>query len=149
MTKRVDLTDVVEALLAKLGRAERLDVATLGYAPRNLKAMLKWLDSGVVGSLVLLASRFFFSHNQRLWEETLAEFRKRRQQAAFAPSHCKVIALAFASGERLTIEGSANLCGNGSAREQFALINSPGLYDFHSLWIAEMVAKHEGDEGTS
>jgi hypothetical protein len=54
------------------------------------------------------------------------------------------MALAFASGERFALEGSANLCSNGSAREQFALIHDPALHDWHARWIAEMVAKHEG-----
>jgi hypothetical protein len=57
--------------------------------------------------------------------------------------------MAFASGERLSIEGSSNLRGSGSAREQFALVNDPGLCDWHWRWITDMVTRHEGtaDEG--
>jgi hypothetical protein len=145
-TARMDLTDVIGALLERLGRCDRLHVATLGYNPRNLRALLGWLDSGAVGELTLLASIFFRSHNGELWETTLEEFRARKQRAACAPSHAKVVALAFASGEHFVIEGSANLCGNGSAREQFALIHDAGLHEWHGGWIGAMVAKHEGDE---
>ncbi|MBI1913551.1 MAG: hypothetical protein HYS12_02165 [Planctomycetes bacterium] len=145
-TARMDLTDVINALLERLGRCERLVIGTLGYNARNLRTMLRWLDAGQVGSLTLLASIFFRSHNGELWEQTLAEFRKRKQRAACCHSHAKVVSLAFAAGERLAIEGSANLCGNGSGREQFCLVNDAGLCDWHARWVLEAVNRHEGKE---
>lgn len=145
-TARMDLTDVIAALLERLGRCDRLVIATLGYNPKNLRAMLGWLDTGAVGSLTLLASIFYRSHNGKEWERTLTEFRQRGQRAACCQSHAKVVSLAFAGGEKLSIEGSANLCGNGSGREQFCLVNDPDLCDWHACWIAELVAKYEGDE---
>ena len=150
-TSRFDLSDVLNHLIERFGTAERVVIATLGYNRRNLLAMLRWLDARAVRSLTLLASIFFRSHNGGLWTETLEELRKRGHRAACCPSHCKVMALAFASGGRLVIEGSANLCSNGSAREQFALVHDAGLHDFHSRWIAEMVARHAqaADEGAS
>jgi hypothetical protein len=39
----------------------------------------------------------------------------------------------------LTTEGSANLRGNGSGREQFALIKEPGLLDWDAAWIEQLV----------
>jgi hypothetical protein len=144
-TARMDLTDVINALLERLGRCDRLLVATLGYNARNLRAMLGWLDGRAVGELTLLASIFFRSHNGELWETTLEEFRSRGQRAACCHSHAKVVTLAFRSGELLCIEGSANLCGNGSAREQFALIHDGTLHDWHARWIAQTVARHEGE----
>jgi hypothetical protein len=150
-TARLDLTDVVNALLERLGRCDRLRIATLGYNARNLRTMLGWVDAGAAGELTLLASIFFRSHNGELWGRTLDEFRSRRQRAACCHSHAKVVALAFASGGRYSIEGSANLCGNGSGREQFALINDAALHDWHARWIDETVTKHEGqaDQGPS
>jgi hypothetical protein len=146
-THRLDLTDVIGALIERLGRCDRMMVATLGYNEANLRTMLGWLDAGAVGSLALVASIFFRAHKGDLWAQTLREFRARGQRAACCHCHAKVVALAFASGARLSIEGSANLCGNGSAREQLALINDPGLHDWHAGWISELVARHEGDEG--
>src|SRR5262249_34665351 len=113
----------------------------------NLLAMLRWLDAGAVRSLVLLSSKFWRAYNGDLWAETLDEFRKRRQQATCCHCHAKVSALAFASGERFSIEGSANLCGNGSGKEQFVLVNDAALCDWHAAWITELVAKHEGEQG--
>jgi hypothetical protein len=132
-TSRFDLSDVLAHLIERFGVAERVVIATLGYNRRNLLAMLRWLDAQAVRSLTLLASIFFRSHNGELWRETLAEFRKRGQRAACCHCHAKVSALAFATGERLSIEGSANLCGNGA-----------GLCDWHAAWITDLVTRHEG-----
>jgi hypothetical protein len=145
-TARMDLTDVIVALGERFGTCDRLLIATLGYNERNLQSMLAWLDGGAVRELTLLASIFFRAHKAALWEETLHEFRQRKQRAACCHSHAKVVTLAFAGGERLTIEGSANLCGNGSGREQFALINDTGLHAWHSRWITQLVDKHEQSE---
>ncbi len=146
MTARLDMTDVLNAPLETIGRCDRALIATLGYNRRNFKALLRWLDTGMVGSLTLLASIFFRSHNGALWAETIEELRRRGQRAACCPSHCKVMALAFADGTRFAVEGSANLCSNGSAREQFAIINDVALHDFHAQWIDALAEKNEGDE---
>src|SRR5579864_1640148 len=74
-TARMDLTDVIGALLERLEKCDRLVIGTLGYNARNLQTMLRWLDAGKVGNLTLLASLFFRSHNGDLWAETLTEFR--------------------------------------------------------------------------
>jgi hypothetical protein len=146
MTARLDMTDVVNVLLGKMGRCEAASIATLGYNRRNFRMMLEWLDTGKIGSLTLLASIFFRSHNGDLWSETVEEFRKRGQRCCCAASHCKAMALSFAGGTRLAIEGSANLCSNGSAREQFCIVNDPGLCGFHATWISQLVSKHEAHE---
>jgi hypothetical protein len=143
-TARFDVADVLGCLLERLGKCVRLVIATLGYNRRNLRALLSWLDSGQVGEMVLLASIFFRSHNGALWDDTRAELGKRGQRCACCHSHAKVACLAFAGGERLVIEGSANLCGNGSGREQFVLVHDAGLHDWHSRWITELVT-HERD----
>ena len=147
-TARMDLTDVIGHLLERFGPC-RLHVATLGYNARNLRTMLSWLDQSAASELTLLASIFFRSHNGELWETTQEEFRERKQHAACCHSHAKCVAMTFASGERFAIEGSANLCGNGSGREQFALINDPGLTVWHRDWIAAMVERYAGNEATS
>src|SRR3954451_3004737 len=56
VTARLDLTDVVTALLETVGPCERMRVATLGFNERNLRVMLGWLDAGRVRSLSLVAS---------------------------------------------------------------------------------------------
>jgi hypothetical protein len=146
VTARLDLTDVINAILERLGKCERMRVATLGYNARNLRMMLSWLDTGAVGSLSLVASIFYRSHNAEQWQTTQSEFRARGQRACCCHSHAKVVTMAFTTGERLSIEGSANLCGNGSGREQFALIHDAGLHDFHAQWIEALLDKQEGKD---
>lgn len=145
-TARMDLTDVVNCLLERLGTCDRLSIATLGYNPKNLRQILGWFDAGQVKAMTLLASIFYRSHNGEKWAQTIDAFRQRKQRAAAAHSHAKVITLAFADGAKLVIEGSSNLCGNGSGREQFALINHAGLHDWHERWIQELVSKSEGKD---
>lgn len=143
-TSRMDLTDVATAILDSHGGAHNIRVATLGYNARNLHTILAWLDAGKVGTLTLLASNFFRSHNGDLWGETLHELKARGCRAACANSHAKVLTLETRCGHFLTFEGSANLCGNGSGREQFALINDRDLHDWHATWIAECVERNHG-----
>jgi hypothetical protein len=146
VTARLDLTDVVNALLETVGPCDRMRVATLGFNEKNLLMMLGWLDAGRVRSLGLVASLFFRSHKGDLWERTLAEFRTRGQRAACCHSHAKVVAMSFADGRAFSIEGSANLCGNGSGREQFALFADASLTAWHSAWIEDLIGRHQGGE---
>ena len=141
-TARLDLTDTLAALITKLGSVLDLRIATLGYNPANLRAMLTWLDEGSVKKIALVSSLFFRAHKRGLWEDTLREFHLRKQRAACCHSHSKVITLHFHSGTKLSIEGSANLCGNGSAREQFAIIHDVDLCSWHSSWIEALGSKH-------
>lgn len=145
MTGRYDLMHVIVALVGKLGGCETLRIATLSYNAKNLAEMLNLLDGEAVGSLTLLCSAFFRDHNKELWAETLEEFRERGQRAAAARSHAKVVTFACADGQRISLEGSANLRSNGN-REQFALTNDPALHDWHTAWVDELVAAHEGEE---
>ncbi len=80
MTARLDMTDVLNALLEKRGRCDKAIICTLGYNRRNFKTMLQWLDSNGIGDLALIASIFFRSHNGGLWSETVEEFRRRGQR---------------------------------------------------------------------
>jgi hypothetical protein len=143
MTGRYDLMHLLVCLIDRLGPVDAMRVATLSYNARNLAEMVRLLDTGAVRRLTLLCSQFFAEHNTELWDETLEEFRDRGQRAAAARSHAKVVTFAFASGRRLTLEGSANLRSNGN-REQLLLADGAGLHDWHA-WIDEQVTRHEGD----
>lgn len=142
-TARMDLSDVLNVILDKGQKCKRMLIATLGYNQRNLTAMVDWLDTGKVKSLTLLCSLFFRAHKRGLWEDTLKQFRDRGQRAAACHSHAKVVSMRMADGTCLSIEGSANMCGNGSGREQFAMFNDEKLSEWHATWIGELVSKHE------
>ncbi len=143
-THRLDLADVLDHLLDRLGTCEKMAVATLGYNAKNVRQIIAWLDRGRVRELALLASLFYRSHNGAAWELTQEEFHRRGQLCACAASHAKVCTLEFASGQKFVIEGSSNLCGSGSSREQIAIIRDDDLHDWHRRWILEMVQAYEG-----
>jgi hypothetical protein len=145
MTGRYDLMHLLVCIIDRLGTVEAMGVATLSFNARNLAEMVALLDAGKVKTLTLLCSRFFAEHNAGLWEEALSDFRQRGQRAAAARSHAKVITFAFASGRRLTVEGSANLRSNGN-REQLLIADGAGLHDWHAAWIDELVTQHEGEQ---
>jgi hypothetical protein len=144
ITGRYDLMHLIVALLGKLGPAKHVRIATLSYNGRNLAEMFGILDVDAPPSLTLLCSAFFRDHNRELWEETLVGFREHKQRTASGRTHAKVVTLETVAGVKLVIEGSANLRSN-SNREQVAIIDAPGLHDWHSSWIDEMVSQHEGE----
>jgi hypothetical protein len=145
MTGRYDLMYILIGLIESLGPVDQMRIATLAYSARNLTEMVALLDSEHVKALTLLCSSFFRGHYGDVWESTLEQFRARGQRAAAARSHCKIVTMAFTSGRRLTLEGSANLRSN-SNREQLMMADGAELHDWHARWIDDLVARHEGDD---
>lgn len=151
MTGRYDLTDLLDAIFEKLGRVVEMRIATLSFNQHNVQQIQGWIagDAPTVGRLSVLCSLFFHDHNPETYaalREVLAVSEYNRLAAS--RNHCKVVTLHFASGDRLALEGSANLRTN-SNREQFLLANDPELHDWHCAWIDEQVRKHEIDERRS
>lgn len=143
-TARMDVTDVISRILEKRGVCLSLRMATLGYNPKNLAQILSWHDQGAAAETFLLTSIFFRANKPPLWKQTQEQFATRKMRCAAGHSHCKVVTMAFSDGTKYAIEGSANLCGNGSGREQFCLINDVGIHDWHSAWIEDMVRRAGG-----
>jgi hypothetical protein len=146
-TGRYDLMHLIVVIVEmRPVPVNRMRLATLSYNGRNLAEMLRLLDSGKVTQLSLLCSTYFARHGDRdLYEETLQELRRRGQQVAAPRSHAKVVTMEFADGEKLVLEGSANLRTN-SNWEPFCLIHDAGLHDWHSAWFDELLASHESDQ---
>lgn len=143
MTGRYDLTDLLAVLIERFGPCG-MKVATLSFNRGNTVDLLAWIDAGKVAGLDLLCSSFFRDHNGELFRSFKADLHQRGGRLAAARNHAKVVCLAFTSGERFALEGSANLRTN-SNHEQLALIHDAALHDWHSSWISERVSAHEGD----
>jgi hypothetical protein len=143
-TARLDVADILDAMLDSLGPCDKMMIGTLGMNRRNLSTMLNWLDGGRVQTIGLLVSRFFGAHKPDLLRDTLEEFRSRRQRAAQVDSHAKVATLHLADGRAFVCHGSGNLASNGSSREQLVIEQDPALAAWHARWIEELVSKHEG-----
>lgn len=143
----IDLSAILLAIVQEAGPIKAMTVSTLSYNRKNLDALIGLLDSRVVQNLTLLCSTYFRDNAQELWQKTLEEFRQRKQRAATARNHAKVICLETSSA-KLVLEGSANLRANTGC-EQFCLINDPALHDWHTGWINELVTRHEGENEAS
>jgi hypothetical protein len=141
-SRRLELTDVFNAVLDTMGKCQRMTIATLGFSKRSLRSMCEWIDAGKVQSLHLLASRFWQAHNASgLWPETQEEFKARGQRVAIAPSHAKICVMRFANNANLCSEGSSNLCSSGSGIEAIALTHDANLCDWHERWIHERLSR--------
>jgi hypothetical protein len=139
---RYDLANVVDVILERLGTAAALRIATLSFNRRNVQRMAAWTESRAAQRLTLLCSSFFYEHNPELFQEAHQILAPPHRLAA-SRNHCKVIAFDFATGDKLVLEGSANLRTNGN-REQFCLIHDAALHDWHGRWIDAEVSRNEG-----
>jgi hypothetical protein len=121
---------------------EHCRVATLSFGGRNVQEMAGWLDGGTVRRLTLLCSDFMEKASPKEYRGAVRELAEQRGQVvASARTHAKVVTLAFADGLRLVFEGSANLRTNHNV-ENLAVVNDPGLHDWHAQWIDRKVREH-------
>jgi hypothetical protein len=122
---------------------EHARIATLSFGPKNTQEIARWLDEGLVRRVTLLAADFMAKASPKVYQGAVKELVERRGQAVGAARcHAKVVTLAFADGLRLVFEGSANLRTNRNM-ENLAVINDPGLHDWHAAWIDAKVREHE------
>lgn len=142
---RYSLWDCVPAILdAGTRTIDMLHVATLGFSRRNVEAMARFLDRGMIRRLRLLCSHYFKGTSPHLYEFAAVELAK-RPGAEFLSvrTHAKLLLIEFAGGRVLTLESSANLwsCKN---IEQLSVFGSRKLHAFHAAWIDKLF--HEGRE---
>jgi hypothetical protein len=121
-------------------------VATLSFGPKNTQEMARWLDDKLVGRLTLLCADFMAKASPKVYQGAVKELVEQRGQVVgSARCHAKVVTLAFTDGLRLTFEGSANLRTNRNM-ESLAVVNDPGLHDWHATWIDQKVREHEVEQ---
>ena len=128
---------------------EHARIATLTFGPKNTQEMARWLDEKLVRKLTLLCATFMEKASPKIYFGAVKELVEQRGQiVGSARCHAKVVTLAFADGLRLAFEGSANLrtCRN---LENVAVVNDPGLHDWHSAWIDRKVREHEVNQSRS
>jgi hypothetical protein len=143
MTGRYDLMHLLLVVFHQ--RQEPIDhlrIATLSFNKKNLAEILELLDTGKVKRLSFVFSKFFKEHSTDVYQLTAAELRKRGQRFAAPRSHAKVVCCQWQGGDKLTMEGSANLRSN-SNQEQLALFTDAALHDWHARWIDGLIDKHE------
>jgi hypothetical protein len=135
--------DFIEALLVEMdAKADDLTLSTLAISQENVDSLHNLMTGDYVGTLNLIVSDYFWSHN---WRQNAAYIYNAldiddRFQLAVAGVHTK-IALMRIGEWKLIISGSANL---RSARcvEVFTVETNPDLYDFHKDWHDKLIAEH-------
>lgn len=131
--------DIVPAILqlAAPNAIESLYVATLGFNTRNAAELLRLIDDGRIRSVVFLCSHYFAKASAAEFEILRAGLEARGFPAIAYRTHAKIIAARMTDGKSYVVESSANLrsCHN---IEQFAMTESPALFDFHRQWIDEV-----------
>jgi hypothetical protein len=149
MTGRYDLMVLLTAILERRADAcTHLRIATLSLKQRNAYELLTLIDAGKVARATVLCSEFFRDHNTAIYAGLQDELGKRPggHRLAAARSHAKVVCMDLADGDRLILEGSANLRTNSNV-EQFCLLNHAGLHDWHAQWIDRTVSRGQSDQG--
>jgi len=132
--------DMVPAVLrlAEPATIAHLIVATLGFNRQNAVELLAMLDDGRIHVVTFICSVYFQRSCPEEFSVLSAGLTQRRQRLAAVRSHAKVMGFHMTDGRRFVWESSANLrsCRN---IEQFALTQSPELYEFHRTWIEEVL----------
>jgi len=100
--------------------------------------MIDLLDSGNVRTLDFLCADFFEKSDPEICNFAREELTRRGSRFASARCHAKIILLGMDDGTRYVSESSANIRACRSI-EQFAITNDPDLYDFHRVWIDELM----------
>lgn len=133
--------DLVPAILQLAAPAviDELCVATLGFNTRNARELLRLFDEGRILSVAFLCSHYFQKASGAEFEILRAGLVERGQAVFATRTHAKVIAARLSDGRCIVVEMSANLrsCHN---IEQYAMTESPDLFEFHRHWIREVAA---------
>jgi len=131
--------DVFEALAVETMTAiDDLTISTLSIGDENVVSLGNMLETGFLGTLNIIVSDYFWSHNRHNAEfiyKTLDQ--GDRFQLAVAGTHTK-IALINIEGRKIVAHGSANLRSSRSV-ETVTFETNADLYDFHMGWHREIL----------
>jgi len=127
--------DLVEAMFVENNwYTEKLTIATLSLSHENADSMLNLLKGGYVGSLTIIVSDYFFSHERGkngLVPYLYEKYEKYDFQLVVIRSHCKIIFFKTDCGKHIVMHGSANLRSSDNI-EQMMIENCIELYEHNS-----------------
>ena len=130
----IDLLTVALELI-RPATVPHMRIASLGLNDRTLDVLLRFMDSGSVGTLTLLLSHYFRHADPSIYNRTHSEVTRRAGRVAIARSHCKVWVM-----RDYVFAGSGNLRSCKSL-EQVDIAHDGTLADFHSQWIDQLVTE--------
>jgi hypothetical protein len=131
--------DLVPALLElRHTTAKAVILGTLGFSKANVETLAGLLDAGSVKKLALVCSTYFAAGSKDIFALAEQELRPRGAKLIASRSHCKVMLLDLANGEKWVAEGSGNL-RSCVALENLALCRDARLWRFHSKWLTKIL----------
>jgi hypothetical protein len=136
--------DLIPAVLSMIrpARINYLAATTLGFSRKAALQLLDLLDSGGVARMDFVCADFFAKADPEICLFARGELSRRGSRFAAARCHAKIILFATSDGQHFTSESSANIRACRSI-EQFALTNCPELFEFHRLWIDEIMREEK------
>jgi len=119
-------------------------IATYSFSLKNILQLCKMIDTGLItGHVEMVVSLFFAKTDGNVFAKCKAEIEARGGKLAITRNHAKVIGCQLGDTANFIVcETSANLRSCLSL-EQFTLVNSRELYDFHRGWIEQIAANPE------
>jgi hypothetical protein len=115
-----------------------LGIATLGFSRQNLEDLLGLLDAGQIGKVDFLYSVYFASNEKEICQRLTHELTTRGHRVVAMLTHAKVLLMELTDGRSYVVESSANL-RSCSSIEQITLTHDRALFDFHRLWIGDIM----------
>jgi hypothetical protein len=131
--------DLIAAIAVRFGPA-LLEIATLSMSRKNVDALHQLIAAGHLTSLRFVISHYFRSTSKEIFGALEQKFSAdERVRIAVTRSHCKIALFRFASGQSLTIEGSANLRSSNNY-EQLSIFTDTALHEFYRGWFDDVFA---------
>lgn len=118
----------VAYVLRHAGRIDHLYIATYSTNERILRALLRWIDKGQIGTLHLHVSETLRFRMPALWQRLSRLADEGRLKLTTAWSHKKVACMDTPEGQ-FVVEGSGNY-GDNSLQEQYVFLRSAEVCAF-------------------
>ena len=112
-------------------KAVRMDISTLSLSMHNIVGLENFIKKGYIDNLNFLIGYYFYAHERKGLMEALYERLdfENRLQVSVCRNHMKCITILTDRGNKIVIDGSANLRSSDNL-EQFSLEFNPEKYDF-------------------
>ena len=131
--------DLLPALLElRKTTARAVTLATLGFSKANVETLAAMLDAGQIKRLALVCSTYFAAGSKDIFAVAEQTLRPRGARLVASRSHCKIMLVDMANGEKWVAEGSGNL-RSCVALENLALCRDARLYRFHKQWLDKIL----------
>jgi hypothetical protein len=131
--------DFIEAFLVEKNLfAEECYISSLSMSQNNIDSLSGLLKDEYMGSLTMLISNYFYSHERnrliKYYKEKVLE--QPKTDLLVVRNHTKIVLMKIANFY-IVISGSANL-RSSNCIEQFTITESEELYNFYKEWFESL-----------